>query len=1106
MRNLVRKLILCLGLSLLLTAGLGAQTLPDIDFVDSEIERLNTDNPKDDDLIGQYQSLAQSLKSQKTLAEEQEKLRTLITQFPEQRTLLSKKVQEADQLPIFQTNQLESYDDLSQALARLSASLSEWQAASKANADQRKKLNDSRITLPKEIASLNSQLEQTSLAVIDSTDKLRVWLAAANSATLLLEKDKKLLEQQTLDERSELLQLEKTLLVKKIDLATPLQVQLQKRLTVIEQGSAKALIIKAEQITRELYHDKVPQSEENTPRQEKAGKLLALAKELEQVLLDVDGARVEIHRIQAERQSLTDEQVLIRNNLDWLRESTAFGASIRAQLQRLPTRVSVNVIPDQIAKAHIRKYEISQLRSDVMLNEQAISYKPMAKTDVEEDELTQLEQQNKELHKELLSRLSQEYDKLITELSRLQAASILYKDEVNNARSFLREQQLWIRSNLPLWKNLTRFEMDVWFGAHTPLKVMFERTTQQQQMTLALSVAGYTLLFILLRMKLSRLSDRRRLEYKSLFGHPLKDKFRYTLILFSLALFRAVIWPLWYGLTALGIYWLWPQPTSGDLPSLITASAWGLFVLELIHGLTAKDGVLDLHLNWPSEICRYLHRESRRLRWPLIVILLALYCSELVSGEKEAEASRVLFLLLVSCMTYIYAFLFKRERLPMVLPTPLHQGFPLMLIRGLVIGSFGAIMLMSILGLYLASWVLLNYQQLTLFLMLGVLLVYQMGERWLKLEHRQLSYQRLLERREELIAQQQEQAEEPPELAELREVMPEVEENSLDAEQVSEQSLTLLRGLSLIGLVIAMLTLWSSALEMTSWLGKVVVWQVSELGETGVVMVDITLQSLIYALITLLVTFIAVRNLPGILELLVLRRLDLSPGTGYAATTVLRYLLMLIGVFSACSLTGFQWSSLQWLVAAFGVGLGFGLQEIFANFISGLIILFERPIRIGDIVTINDLSGTVSKIKTRATTIIDWDNKEIVVPNKAFITEKLINWSLTDPITRIVIPIGVAYGSDIEKVEQLLYQVANEHPLVLKDPPPSVFFLAFGASSLDFELRVYITAIDHRLSTIHLINKSIDSLFRQNGIEIAFPQMDIHVRDVKQGKENPPGD
>lgn len=277
-----------------------------------------------------------------------------------------------------------------------------------------------------------------------------------------------------------------------------------------------------------------------------------------------------------------------------------------------------------------------------------------------------------------------------------------------------------------------------------------------------------------------------------------------------------------------------------------------------------------------------------------------------------------------------------------------------------------------------------------------------------------------------------------------------------------------------------------------------VVWQVSEVVSGSSTLVDVTLQSLIYALITLLVTFVGVRNLPGILELLILRRLELSPGTGYAVTTLLRYLILMTGVLSAFAILGFQWSRLQWLVAAFGVGLGFGLQEIFANFISGLILLFERPIRIGDIVTINDLSGTVSKIQTRATTIIDWDNKEIVVPNKTFITEKLINWSLTDSITRIVIPIGVAYGSDVEKVEELLYQVAEEHPLVLNDPSPSVFFLAFGASSLDFELRVHINSIDHRLSTIHIINKNIDKLFKENDIEIAFPQMDVHVRDWPQ--------
>lgn len=238
-------------------------------------------------------------------------------------------------------------------------------------------------------------------------------------------------------------------------------------------------------------------------------------------------------------------------------------------------------------------------------------------------------------------------------------------------------------------------------------------------------------------------------------------------------------------------------------------------------------------------------------------------------------------------------------------------------------------------GYYLAAWILLTYQQASLFIMLGALLAYQLGERWFKLEHRQLNYQRLLAKREELIAQQREQAEQDPELAELREELPEVEESGLDVEQISEQSLTLLRGLCVIGFVIAMLTLWSSALEMARWLERVVLWQVSEMGEGGIVVVDVTLQSVVYALIVVMVTVIAVRNLPGLLELLVLRRLELAPGTGYAITTLIRYLLVMVGVLSACSIVGVQWSKLQWLVAASGSGWVLGCRKFLPTLSQG---------------------------------------------------------------------------------------------------------------------------------------------------------------------------
>ncbi|ABV88704.1 mechanosensitive ion channel domain-containing protein [Shewanella pealeana] len=855
-------------------------------------------------------------------------------------------------------------------------------------------------------------------------------------------------------------------------------IELQDKLTRVEQASVKTLIEQARQVSEEALGD--------TEEQHQVELVKAYTLELEEVLDKIDKTRIMYQKVESEQRSLADDQRLIKDNLAWLRDSTVFGASIRAQLQRLPSKIDTQYIPDEIAKAHIRKYEIGQLKDDA---EQPSATSRDKKNEEGPDKLASL------LNK-LLDQLTKDYDKLISALSQLKLVKDQYAQTVEKARSFLKQQQLWTRSNVPIWQHLTDFNTVTWFGSKTPIKNMLDELPQGLSVSLLTVFALYTILFIYSTSRLNQYAAQRKDELQKVFGHPLKDRFHNTVLLFLIAIIRALILPIWYVITAWGLYWFWPVTTSNELSTLIFASASGVFVVELIHALSYKQGVLALHLNWPEQICSYLHKGSQRILWPFVILLLSIFAAELVSGIHEAEISRVLFLLLMGVMMAVFISLLKEKHLPSTLPSPLNRGFSLYLFRFIVIGSFITIIVMAVMGLYIASWILLIYQQLTIYVVLAVLFTYQMGERWLKIEHRQLSYQRLLARREELIAQQQEQADESPEITELRETIPDVEERSLASEQVSEQSLTLLRGLSLIGLVAAVLTLWSSALEMTSWLDAIVVWQVNEMTQTGVTLVDVTLQSLIYAVVTLIVTFVGVRNLPGILELLILRRLDLAPGAGYAVTTLLRYVILMAGLMGAFSILGFQWSKLQWLVAAFGVGLGFGLQEIFANFISGLILLFERPIRIGDIVTINDLSGTVSKIQTRATTIIDWDNKEIVVPNKTFITEKLINWSLTSPITRIVIPIGVAYGSDIDKVESLLYQIADEHPLVLPDPQPSVVFLSFGASSLDFELRAHITAIELRLSTVHIINKNINRLFREHEIEIAFPQMDVHVRDL----------
>ena len=192
------------------------------------------------------------------------------------------------------------------------------------------------------------------------------------------------------------------------------------------------------------------------------------------------------------------------------------------------------------------------------------------------------------------------------------------------------------------------------------------------------------------------------------------------------------------------------------------------------------------------------------------------------------------------------------------------------------------------------------------------------------------------------------------------------------------------------------------------------------------------------------------------------------------------------------------WVSVQWLAAGMTLGLGFGLQEIFPNFVSGLILLFERPIRVGDVITLGDTTGTVTDIRIRATTVTNWDRKEPIVPNKELITGRLLNWTLSDPVNRIVITVGVAYKSDTRKARSILLAVAYEHPNVLRDPTPNVTFEEFGDSTLNFVLRCYLAGMDVRLATIHELHETINDRFNEEEIEIAFPQQGLHIRSVER--------
>ena len=225
-----------------------------------------------------------------------------------------------------------------------------------------------------------------------------------------------------------------------------------------------------------------------------------------------------------------------------------------------------------------------------------------------------------------------------------------------------------------------------------------------------------------------------------------------------------------------------------------------------------------------------------------------------------------------------------------------------------------------------------------------------------------------------------------------------------------------------------------------------------------------------------------------------LAHLQLSTGTSYTLLRLTQYTLWFVGGFVAFQFVGIDLSGVAVIFGFLSVGIGFGLQNLTSNFISGLILLFEQHIQVGDRVTVGDIEGNVVEINIRSTTIRSLNNIAIIVPNSEFIQATVINWSHGDPKTRLEIDIGVSYDSDLDLVIQSLKEVANEHPLLLKDPEPNVWLLSFGDSAWNMQLLVWVDSPKIRRQVISDINCAIVRKFRDHNIEIPFPQRDLHVR------------
>ena len=594
-----------------------------------------------------------------------------------------------------------------------------------------------------------------------------------------------------------------------------------------------------------------------------------------------------------------------------------------------------------------------------------------------------------------------------------------------------------------------------------------------------LSVLAALLVAALLYLKRKHVAALR--EMRGWIGYVQLDRVALTLQALWRTLLLALPFPL-----AVATPGLMSLTIANARPELLPAfllSALVCFGFEFFRQAMRTDGLAELHFHWQLAELDLVRRKLRMFMPPFLVAAVAtIVVHYLGNSEAVASIGRIAYLL----ATLLFAGLWLSIARGSIFVKPsgarLHRPF----------FRFSIVLLGILLPLILAMLAFLGYQQAanllgvrllaTVGMFIGSLLVFDFAIRAVAVSERKLALKRAQARRAAAANVDTESEAGPVPL----------NTDEIDLQTISHHSRTLITLLVSIAAVFGIGAIWADLPIAFEPLQSVTLWQVTTDVEGVAVIKNITLWNLLATMIVLLITYLGIKNIPGTLEVLVLSRMSLAAGTSYAVTSVVTYVIVLTGAIVALQMIGAQWSKVQWLIAALGVGLGFGLQEIVANFVSGILILFERPIRLGDTVTLGDQSGIVTRIRIRATTIMDWDRKEILIPNKAFISERLINWTLTDPIMRLNIPVGVAYDSDIDLVEETLLEVARLNLRVLDEPASSVLFDQFGDNSLGFELRVFVKGIHDAIPTRHELHKAITTHFRENNIEFSFPQRDIH--------------
>ncbi len=857
----------------------------------------------------------------------------------------------------------------------------------------------------------------------------------------------------------------------------------RKQIAVAEQEKARDAAANADPRVRELARRNAELAEERTG-----------------VAEGIQSCKQELDKLVALELELDAAQKKVAKHIDAGARSQSVGLMLRHQRARLPRvrkhREQVNLItggiPDHALKLLNFDEEMENLPIEIESIKEAIAAANAGGNSASTEYVQRMADKLMETRREYLATLKLDYETWLNAKNELRAKHELCIEKIYALQLDIDKHVLWIRSADPLALTDLRESGSALRSliALPQWKDLFGSVGKQVLESWQVVFAAAMVLFLAVGMKRQFTRRLRRVSRR-------RSDFRLSPIFRSLimTLIQASFLPAM--VATLG--WLLRDPwNAGSIQDAIARSLLAispqLFVGSILYRFCLRDGLAEKQLNWSPEVTALIRSATGRIIRYCLPLIAVTHGLELYQESRWSDSlGRIAFISAMLMFSSVSFSLLRGiggcwKKDPTSGKSAWIQTFglwaPLMVLAPLVLAG------MAFLGYQYSAVFLAGRLLLTWWALLGVVAIYHLAGRMIEIAHNRLYFRQV---QSAVDIEPLENADEAF-----------VELPVTEALDIRGQVKGLLHLSCIAGFILSAMALWAEVLPAISAL-DIPLWGPVErkIGDSadGVPQTQlqwITIGHALEALLILVVTIVLSRNLPGLLEMFVLNRLPFDRGGRYAISIIFRYTVGIAGIILATRSIGASWQGVQWLVAAMGVGLGFGLQEIFANFISGIIILFERPVRAGDLVTIAGTTGHVHRIQLRATTIMDFDRRELIVPNKKFITDEVINWTLSDPITRVVIPVGIAYGSDTRLAQRTLLRIARQNPRVLREPRPSVVFSAFAGSSLNFELKVFIASRETYSDTVHDLHMAIDDEFRRLKIEIAFPQQDVHLKGLER--------